>query len=146
MGYLRSFLFAPSARIHAQDTKAIRLLLPKLPASELIEGAYRRSDGRQASFYFAQGIVVGALGNLFASSLGHFIDRSAGPWNWPDVAWGFVGVLSIGVMVAMTAGSVSRYRHNSQVEQLFLQELRRRGGSANDDRDDPDELFVRGPT
>jgi hypothetical protein len=125
---------------------AVQGLLPKLSAVELIEGAYRRSGGRQASFYFAQGIVVGALGNLFASSLGHFIDRSATSLVWPDLAWSLVGLLSLGVMAGMAWGSTQRYRQNSQVERLFLRELRRRGGTASDDTDDPDELFMRGPS
>jgi hypothetical protein len=145
MGFLRAFFFAPSPRVHRSDLAAVQGLLPNLSAVELIEGAYRRSGGRQASFYFAQGIVVGALGNLFASSLGHFIDRGGGALRGPDVAWAFVGALSVGVMAGMAWGSVQRYRQNSQVERLFLKELRRRGGSASDDSDDPDELFVHGP-
>lgn len=145
MAFLRAFFFAPSKDVHRQDVAAVQGLLPKLSAVELIEGAYRRSGGRQASFYFAQGIVVGALGNLFASSLGHFIDRADIPLAWPDVAWSIVGFVSLGVMVGMAWGSVQRYRQNSQVERLFLRELRRRGGTASDDSDDPDELFLRGP-
>jgi hypothetical protein len=144
MGFLRSFFFASSPRIHAQDLAAIQGLLPKLPAGEVIEGAYRRSGGRQASFYFAQGIVVGAMGNLFASSLGHFIDR-VGAWSGSDLAWAGVGILALAAMAAMAWGAARRYRQNSQAESLFLGELRRRGGMASDDTEDPDELLLTGP-
>jgi hypothetical protein len=144
MGFLRAFFFAPPADVHAEDVRAVEGLLPKLSPLELIEGAYRRSGGRQASFYFAQGIVVGALGNLFASSLGHFIDR-VGAWRLPDAAWALIGAVSLGAMAAMAWGAVRRYRQNSQVERLFLRELRRRGGTASDDTQDPDDLFMVGP-
>lgn len=145
MGFLRSFFFAPSPRSHVQDVKVIAGLLPRLPAAEVIEGAYRRSGGRQASFYFAQGVVVGAMGNLFASSLGHFIDRPGGPWTGPDSAWTALGVATLAAMGAMAAGAVRRYRQNAQVEAMFLAELRRRGGAASDDVEDPDELLLTGP-
>ncbi|MEA3203610.1 MAG: hypothetical protein QOI63_1289 [Thermoplasmata archaeon] len=145
MGFLRAFFFAPSNHVHAQDVEAIRGLLPRLSAVEVVEGAYRRSGGRQASFFFAQGILIGAMGNLFASSLGHFIDRGAGAWGLPDTAWAGVGLLSLGAMATMTWGAVRRYRQNAHVEALFLQELRQRGGAASDDSQDPDDLVARSP-
>jgi len=144
LGFLRAFFFAPSSHIHDQDVEAIHAVLTQLPASEIIEGAYRRSGGRQASFYFAQGIVVGALGNLFASFVGHFIDR-VGRWTLGDTLWCAVGGLSVLVMTTMTWGAVRRYRQNAQVEALFLNELKRRGGTASNDSDNPDDLFLAVP-
>ncbi|MES2154157.1 MAG: hypothetical protein V4510_03390 [bacterium] len=145
---LRAFLFAPSAASHRRDVEEIRGFLPALSTTQVMDSAYRRSGARQSAMGFAQGVVVGALGNLFASALGHFIDRSGStPWAWPDAAWAAIGLVAILVIVSMTIGAFRRYRQNTQVEALFLAEFRRRGGRADDDREDPDELLgVGGPS
>lgn len=141
---LRSFLFAPAHAVHRRELRQMGSFLPKLSASEVMEGAYRRSASRQNAFVFAQGAVVGAMGNLFASALGHFIDR-AGALNWRDGLWALLLVGSAGLIISMTWGAVRRYRQNSEVEALFVQELVRRGGMATDDKGDPDELLEMGP-
>lgn len=140
----RAFLFAPPPDTHRHEVEAIKEFLPKLSTLEVMEGAYRRSAGRQNAFIFAQGAVVGAMGNLFASALGHFIDRS-GPWAWRDIPWLGLLALSFGLMASMTYGAVRRYRQNSEVEQVFVAELVRRGGRATDDAGDPDDLLEMGP-
>ena len=140
MGVLRAFLYAPSPRMHRENMTRLGGFVPRLTDAEVMDAAYRHSGGRQNAFAFAQGIVVGALGNLFASALGHFIDRQ-GPESAADAWWLLVGVLSLGIMASMATGALIRYRQNTQVERLFLNELRRRGGSAIDDANDPDELF-----
>ncbi len=147
MGLLRAFLYAPSRRSHAGEVARLQALLPNLPTPEVVESAYRRSAGRLNALFFAQGVVVGALGNLFASAVGHFIDRPAGlqAWAWQDDAWVAIGVLSILVMATMAAGAFQRLRQDHRVEAMFLAELTRRGGTATDDGGDPEDLVASGP-
>jgi hypothetical protein len=143
-GVFRSFVFAPSRASHEADLQRIRALAGRLSTGEVVESAYRRSSGRLNAFFFAQGVVVGAMGNLFASALGHFIDRPANAAAWQDEAWIAVAAVSLGLMLTMGAGAMRRYRQNGEVERLFLAELQRRGGESSDDSLDPDDLVALG--
>jgi hypothetical protein len=144
-GLTRAFLFAPSREHHETDLHRIEAALPRLSDADLMDAAYRRSGSRQAAFAFAQGAVVGTLGNLLASAVGHFIDR-AGAWTRGDTAWLSLGVTALGVVVLMTVGALRRHEQNLAVEARFLVELRRRGFEVESASDDPDELLGLGPT
>lgn len=139
---LRAFLFAPARRAHAADLAQLQGVVKRLSAATLIDAAYRRSGGRLTAFLFAQGVVVGAMGNLFASALGHFVDRGAQAFAWPDAAWILIGCLSLGLIVLMTIGALRRYRQNAEVEAVLVGELHRRGGASIDDAADPEELML----
>jgi len=108
-----------------------------------MESAYRHANSRQTAFAFAQGAIVGTLGNLFASGLGHWIDRGwSPPFTLGDGIWILVGLVSLGTIVSMTAGAIRRFRQNTEIEAMFLNEVHRRG-LVSEGPEDPDEL---GPT
>ena len=52
------------------ELKQVRSFLPKLSHVEVMEGAYRRSAGRQTAFIFAQGAVVGICFHLHGTNRG----------------------------------------------------------------------------
>jgi hypothetical protein len=140
---LRAFLFAPSKAEHERFKSAMQGMLPKFPLGSVSEAAYRHAGAQANAFAFAQGVVVGALGNLFASSIGHWIDRPAGtPFMWGDAAWTAIGLASLLVIASMTWGALRRWRFNREIGDLFLGELRRRGLHVTESGDDPDELEV----
>lgn len=141
LGALRTFLFAPAPAAHQAEMRALAKLLPQFSDGTVIDAAYRRSQSRQVAFTFAQGVVVGALGNLFASAVGHFIDRAAAPWSVPDSLWTIAAMLSLALMGSMTWGAVRRHRQNAEAERLFLAEVQRRGGLALEEAD-PDDVFA----
>lgn len=145
-GLIRAFLLAPSQAEHRRHRAAVAAFLPNLSDAAVMESAYRHSGTRQTAFAFAQGAVVGTMGNLFASALGHWIDRgTAGGSPMADAAWTLVGVISIGVIASTTWGALRRFRFNTEIENLFLVEVRRRGGILADetaDVDEPDQAGV----
>jgi len=144
MGLLRAFLYGPSRRTQRFEYEATARIVGTLGTVELVEAAYRRSAGRLNALFFAQGVVVGALGNLFASAAGHFIDR-AGRWVWQDDVWLGMALLTLFVMTTMAVGALERLRQDHRLEGLFTAELKRRGGAVTDDASDPEELLARGP-
>ena len=125
-GIVRAFLFGPSHAEEEAHRASVERTLPDLPDPLVAESAYRHSGSRQASFAFAQGAVVGALGNLLASSIGHFVD-DAGHSGARDAIWGVLGVVSLAIIASTTMGALRRFRFNTQVEDLFVHELQRRG-------------------
>ena len=139
-GLLRAFLFAPNPAEHVRYRKALERLLSGLPDSVVVESAYRHASTRQAAFAFAQGAIVGTMGNLFASSLGHWIDRR-GSLNFTlgDGVWTLVGLAALGTIVSMTAGAIRRFHQSTEIEAIFLAEARRRG-LVSEGSEDPDEL------
>lgn len=144
MGMLRAFLYAPSGKAHQIEVARVQGSVAQLRTVELVELAYRRSAGRLNALFFAQGVVVGALGNLFASALGHFIDGPVG-LTPRDGAWIGIGVLSLTVMATMAAGAVRRLRQDHRLEAVFVAELTRRGGTAADDAADPEGFMASPP-
>ncbi|MFO1532679.1 MAG: hypothetical protein ABR562_03125 [Thermoplasmatota archaeon] len=143
-GLLRAFLLAPSRAEHRRHQDAVAAFMPHLSDAEVMEAAYRHSGARQTAFAFAQGAVVGTMGNLFASAVGHFIDRGAGTPTGGDAAWAALGLASILLIGSTTWGALRRHRLNTEIERLFLREARRRGGTFAEetaDVDEPDEAI-----